>query len=75
MASDAETRKHLRCPSKMLKARIVCTTTCRKKRCLYHPDYRERAGDKPVKLVFDPFFDDVEPIKKMGIKASRKRGK
>lgn len=39
-----EINKYLRFPSKILKARIVCITTCKDAHCLYNPNYRERPG-------------------------------
>jgi hypothetical protein len=74
--NDEETRKYVRCPSKLLKARIICTTTCKDRHCLYHPNYRERVRSRSrVKRDLPiPFIDGVEPIKSKGIKASRKKG-
>jgi hypothetical protein len=74
--SDEETYKYVRCPSKMLKARIICETVCKDRKCLYHPNYRERiSGRRSIKrdlLIPDP-VDDVKPIK--GIKGRKTRRK
>ena len=58
-----ELNKYLRCPSKMLKAKIVCETTCKDRRCLYHPDYRERSRNHniPKRDIPDPFIDSGLP--------------
>jgi len=65
--------EYLRCPSKVLKARIVCITTCKDKHCLYHPNYRERPGRSrsPKRDIPDP-IDSAKPIKPGGIKAGKK---